>query len=144
MASDRVAGVLVALFGLTLAAFSASIAILPEEPSLSARFFPYLLSGVLTMAGLALLLRPGQRRIQETLRALTAKRSVRFALLFIIYATAFRYVDFRLSTWAFTLAAMLILGARSRIELVVLPFAVATVTYYVFRHGFTVLLPSWT
>jgi len=142
--ADRAAGLFVALAGLALAALSASIDVLAGQPTLSARFFPALLSGVMIAGGLALALRPGETRLAAVLDALTARRGLAFAALFLVYALTFRHLDFRLGTWLFLLAAMWLLGARSRLELALVPAATALGTWVLFRHGFTVLLPTWT
>ena len=66
------------------------------------------------------------------------------AALFLLYCLTFRYVDFRLGTWAFTLVSLWILGSRKPVELVLIPVAVSATVYAVFRYAFTVLLPTWT
>lgn len=144
MKADRLAGVVTAVAGLGLAAASAGLDILASQPTLSARFFPYLLAGVLVLCGLALAVRPGERLLSEVVAQVLVRRGLAFAGLLLVYALTFRYVDFRFGTWAFVLAAMWVLGSRSRLELLILPLAVSAATYVLFRYGFVVLLPTWT
>ena len=144
MKADRLAGVVTALAGLGLAAASAGLDILASQPTLSARFFPYLLAGVLVICGLALVARPGERLLNEVVGQLLVRQGLAFAGLLLVYALTFRTIDFRFGTWAFVLAAMWVLGSRSRLELLILPLAVSAATYALFRYGFVVLLPTWT
>lgn len=143
MRADTIAGAATVVAGLALAAVTAQIDILAGQPTLSARFFPFVLAAILTAGGLGLVLQPGEARLANVAANLIARRGVAFAAAFAVYALTFRYVDFRLGTWAFMLVTMWILGARSWIELVALPIIVAGTTYLLFRHGFTVLLPVW-
>jgi len=144
MKADRLAGIVTAAAGLALAAATTRIDILAGQPTLSARFFPYLLAIVLVAGGLTLALRPGGTPLAVVIERLLARRGLLFAALFLVYALTFRYLDFRLGTWAFVLAAMWVLGSRRWLELAVLPPVVAFATYLLFRYGFTVLLPVWT
>lgn len=144
MKADRLAGMITLAAGLCLAAAATQIDILASQPTLSARFFPYLLAGVLVIAGALLALSPGETPLGQVLGRLLARRGLAFGALFLVYALTFRYVDFRLGTWAFVLAAMWVLGARRPLELILLPTAVSAATYLLFRYGFTVLLPVWT
>jgi putative tricarboxylic transport membrane protein len=144
MTADRLAGIVTAAAGLGLAVVTAQIDILASQPTLSARFFPYVLAIILAVGGLALAFRPGNAALGEVVGRLLAGRGVAFAAVFLVYALAFRFMDFRLGTWAFVIAAMWILGARKWIELLVVPATVSAATYLLFRYGFTVLLPVWT
>jgi putative tricarboxylic transport membrane protein len=143
MKADRLAGSVTAVAGLALAAITAQIDILASQPTLSARFFPYVLAAILFVGGLALMLKPGEALLGTVVGKLMARRGVAFATVFVVYALTFRFVDFRLGTWAFVLATMWIMGSRNRLELIAVPVAVSAVTYLLFRHGFTVLLPVW-
>lgn len=143
MNADRTAGIVTTAAGLALAAATAQIDILASQPTLSARFFPYVLSVVLLAGGLFLVLRPGETPLSEVADRLLNARGLAFAAAFLIYAFSFRYVDFRLGTWSFTLVAMWILGSRNWLELLILPLTISLATYMLFRHGFTVMLPVW-
>ncbi len=123
---------------------STAIEILPNQPTLSARFLPYLLSGALIGGGFLLWARPDNRPLVDVAGELFARRGVLVAIVFVLYAVTFRHVDFRLGTWAFVLFTMWVLGARRPAELVLVPIVVSAVVYVSFRYGFTVLLPTWT
>ncbi|MCP5373478.1 MAG: tripartite tricarboxylate transporter TctB family protein [Hyphomicrobiales bacterium] len=143
MKADRLAGIATAAAGLALAAATARVDILDSQPTLSARFFPYLLAAVLLAGGLALALRPGAAALGAVVGRLLDRRGLAFAALFLAYALTFRIMDFRLGTFAFMAAAMWVLGSRRPLELLVLPAATAAGVYVLFRYGFTVLLPVW-
>ena len=142
--ADRVVGLAVAAFGLVLAALVADIEINERQSTLSARFFPGLIAGALVLLGGLLALKPGGLTTADAVSALIRRRGVLIAALFLLYCLTFRYVDFRLGTWAFTLVSLWILGSRKPLELVLIPVAVSATVFAVFRYGFTVLLPTWT
>jgi len=140
--ADRVAGVVICLFGAVVAMATSRIDILPGN-TLSARFFPYLISACLILGGVMVALRPGPVSLSEVMDQLLNRRALSFGALFLVYALTFRYVDFRVGTWLFVLASLWILGSRKPLELVLLPVAVSGLVYLQFRHGFTVMLPTW-
>lgn len=144
MPADRVAGVLTVLAGVTLGIASWLIEFNPNQLTLSARFFPGLLAGLLIVLGTLLAFRPGPRPLGEVLGEIADRRALLFAGALLVYFLTFRYVDFRIGTWLFTLVAMWLLGSRRPWELIVIPAAVAGLVYVTFRYGFTVLLPTWT
>jgi putative tricarboxylic transport membrane protein len=144
MRADRFAGIASVIAGLGVAAASADIDILATQPTLSARFVPYLLATVLVAGGVILAVRPADRPLSDVVGALFAWRGLAFAAVFLAYTLTFRFIDFRLGTWLFVLAAMWIVGARKWVELTVVPPAVSLTIYVLFRHGFSVLLPTWT
>ena len=141
--ADRIVGLAVAAFGLVLAALVADIEINERQSTLSARFFPGLIAGALVLLGGLLALKPGELTAADAVSALIRRRGVLIAALFLLYCLTFRYVDFRLGTWAFTLVSLWILGSRKPLELVLIPVAVSATVYAVFRYAFTVLLPTW-
>ncbi len=142
--ADRVAGATLCVAALGVALAAATIEVLPGLPTLSARFFPWLLAAVLGASGLTLALRPGDGDLRETLSRLFAARAVALAALLLLYALSFRHVDFRIGTWAFVASSMWVLGSRRATELLLVPALVAAVVYTTFRYGFSVLLPVWT
>ena len=141
--ADRIVGLAVVALGLALALLVAGIEINERQSTLSARFFPGLLAGALVLLGGLLALRPGNLGTADAVAGLMRRRGVLVAALFLIYCLTFRYVDFRLGTWAFTVLCLWLLGSRKPLELVVIPVAVSAAVYAVFRYGFTVLLPTW-
>lgn len=141
--ADRIVGLAVVGLGLVLAALVAGIEINERQSTLSARFFPGLIAGALVLLGGLLALKPGPLGAAEAVAGLLRRRGVLIAALFLLYCLTFRYVDFRLGTWAFTILALWILGSRKPLELALIPVAVSATVYTVFRYGFTVLLPTW-
>ncbi len=141
--ADRIVGLAVVALGLALALLVAGIEINERQSTLSARFFPGLLAGALVLLGGLLALRPGDLGTSEALAGIMRRRGLLIAALFLLYCLTFRYVDFRLGTWAFTILSLWILGSRKPLELALIPVAVSAAVYAVFRYGFTVLLPTW-
>ena len=76
--------------------------------------------------------------------ALGERRRVLVAMAIAIYFLSFRIVDFRVGTFVFTAVAMVLMGARRPLEIVVVALAVSLGMYALFRYGFTVLLPTWS
>lgn len=143
MKADRVAGLVICLVGVAGIVATAGVDTIAGQNTLSARFFPYLLTGALAVGGAILLLAPSPQPFGAVVARLLDGRGLAFAVLFVVYATSFRYLDFRLGTTAFVLAAMVVLGERRPLVLLLTPVLVAAVAYLLFRHGFTVLLPTW-
>lgn len=144
MRADRAAGITASTAGVVVALASTGIHTIHDDAMLTARFFPYLLSGILVAGGVILLVFPGHASLGNVGRRLLAQPAVLFSAAFLIYALAFPYVDFRVSTWLFMFVVMFILGSRRWLELLAVPTAVSLLTFYLFRYGFTVLLPTWT
>lgn len=143
MKADRIAGGVIMIAGLGLMIAVTQVDILDNQPTLSARFFPYVLSVILSLGGLGLVFKPGDAKFGDVVNKLLANRGVTFAFVFLVYTLTFRFVDFRFGTWTFLLITMWILGSRKWIELLILPISVSMITYLIFRYGFTVLLPTW-
>lgn len=144
MKADRIAGGLTLIAGLGLMVATSQIDILASQPTLSARFFPYVLALILILSGLALALKPSDALLGTVIGKLLAYRGVTLAIAFLVYALSFRFVDFRFGTWFFLIVTMWILGSRKWSELLILPIAVSAGLYLLFRYGFIVLLPTWT
>jgi putative tricarboxylic transport membrane protein len=142
--ADRIAGIVVFVAGLLVVLATANVDVLAGQATLSARFFPYIIAATLTLGGLLLASRPGDTPLPEVVGRLLDRRGLLFAALFVVYALTFRVVDFRFSTWLFVLLAMWVLGSRRWLELVLMPVLVAALAYMLFRHGFTVMLPTWS
>ncbi|WP_162913337.1 tripartite tricarboxylate transporter TctB family protein [Rhodospirillaceae bacterium SYSU D60014] len=142
MRADRATGIATVAAGIGLGLASLQIETL-VAPGLSARFFPLLLSLALIGLGAVLAIRPGERTAGDALRQMLARRAVLLAGLLLLYFLSFPYVDFRVGTWLFMLLAMMLLGSRRPLELAAVPIAVSFGVYFLFRYGFTVLLPVW-
>ncbi|MEX0731238.1 MAG: tripartite tricarboxylate transporter TctB family protein [Aquisalimonadaceae bacterium] len=143
MKADRALGIAAILAGILIAFASSHVQLLPGSTAVSARFFPYLLAAILSAGGLTLILWPGAVPARDVVTRILTPSALMVAATFSIYAFTFRYMDFRLGTWLFVLITMWILGARKPLELIITPIAVALITFYLFRYGFTVLLPTW-
>jgi putative tricarboxylic transport membrane protein len=143
MRADRLAGIATLAAGAGLAIASLAIKTSPAQADLSARFMPLLLSIALIVLGSALAVQGGTRALSQAMRQMLASRALVLSGLLLVYFLTFRYVDFRLSTWLFMLAAIVALGGRRPVELIVVPVVVSLSVYVVFRHGFSVLLPVW-
>jgi tripartite-type tricarboxylate transporter receptor subunit TctC len=141
--ADGVLGLAALAAAVLLGVLSADIPVNLGVQTLSARFFPRLLALVLAVAGLALVLAPGPRAVTEAVRALLERRRLQFAVAVMVYFLTFRYVDFRVGTFAFMVVTMWLFGSRKWHELIVVPLAVSAGAFVLFRYGFTVLLPTW-
>ena len=141
--SDRVLGGIVVLCAITLAWLSYNIKINPNQLTLSARFFPLLLSAVLFCLGGVLCFKPGPITLDKTMRKVSNIRGGVVAILVLLYFVNFRHLDFRIGAWLFMLLSMWALGARNIWELVLIPPFVSGVIYIIFRYGFNTLLPVW-
>ncbi len=143
MKADQLAGIVTCVAGVAGIIATANVDVIAGQNTLSARFFPYLLTIGVTIGGLALALRPEDTAWSEAAGRLLDSRALAFAGLFVLYALTFRYVDFRLGTLAFVAGAMWVMGERRATRLILTPVAVSIVAYLLFRHAFTVMLPTW-
>jgi len=141
--ADGVLGLAVVAAGALLAVLSTDIPVNLGVQTLSARFFPQLLALFLAASGLALIVSPDSRTVSGVVRALLERRRLLLAVATAVYFLAFRYVDFRVGTFAFMALSMWLLGSRNWMELIGVALAVSIGAYVLFRHGFNVLLPIW-
>ena len=141
--SDRIFGIFIILFALLLGWLSYTIEFNPLQFTLSARFFPLLLAGVLFFLGLAMILKPRPTPLKSSVDKVLNPKWLALGLLIAMYFMSFRYLDFRLGAWLFMLLSMRLLGSKKFWELAVIPVVVSLFVYLLFRHGFTVLLPVW-
>lgn len=141
--SDRVAGLFAVTAGLVMFGLSYNIQFNPNQLTLSARFFPFILSGAMLCLGLGLCLRPGPVMLRKVWSALANLQGAEVVGLVLLYFLSFRYLDFRLGAFSFMLLVMLALGARRPWELLLMPALVSGGIYAIFRYGFSVLLPVW-
>lgn len=143
MKADRILGIAVVGAGGLIALASSNIQVLQTGSTLSARFFPYLLAVMHAVGGLTLVLLPGKMPLGDALRRVFVPTTLLLAAVFAVYAFTFHYMDFRVGTWLFVLLAMVVLGARKPLELIVAPVVISLITFYLFRYGFMVMLPTW-
>lgn len=144
MRADRLLGAIAAIGGAALLAAALRLETVARTGVMDTRMFPAALGVVLLVVGLWSMLRPGSARLSDALRKLAAPRGIAFAALLLVYALTFRWIDFRLGTWAFVLASIWLLGSRSLLELLLFPPLVALAVWWVFRYGFIVMLPTWS
>jgi putative tricarboxylic transport membrane protein len=142
--ADRITGVVVVLGSLLLLATIPNIEINPNQSTLSARFFPFSVAAILLILGAILCFTKNSDSVASALAPLLNRRVLPIAGLILVYYIGFRFVDYRLSTWLFTLLGMWFLGSRRSWELILVPIFTSALVYLLFRHGFTVLLPTWT
>lgn len=141
--TDGVLGLVAIAAAVLLAAASTGIPVNFGVQTLSAQFFPQILALVLAASGLVLVVAPGPGDAAHAARLLLEQRRLLFAVALAVYFLAFRYIDFRVGTFAFMAATMWLFGSRKWIELIGVPLAVSAGTFVLFRYGFTVLLPTW-
>ena len=106
---------------------------LPSGPS----FFPYVLSAGLFSLALVIIVR-GFRERQNFDEA--SERSAGLIVLTILYALAFSFVGFLISTLIYTACVVLVLGRRGWLALVI-PVATTAFIYAAFVLGLGVSLP---
>ena len=106
---------------------------LPSGPS----FFPYVLSAGLFSLALVIIVR-GFRERQSFDEAVG--RSAGLIVLTVLYALAFSFVGFLISTLTYTACVVLVLGRRGWLALVI-PVATTALIYGAFVLGLGVALP---
>lgn len=141
--ADVVLGLLLVAVAAVFAYAASQVVVNREVHTLSARFFPFLLSSLLAVLGAWIAVRPGPQKFAEVMGALLQSRRLWLAALIALYFLTFRYVDFRIGTALFMSAGMWTLGARKPLELVLVPVLMATAVFIIFRYGFLILLPIW-
>lgn len=114
----------------------------PNISTFSPRFFPQLASIGLIICGLGVLAN-GLLAERRPMPFLFNRNNLLIVGLFCLYFFTFELVDFRVSAWALIISCMWVLGARSPLQLAVTPVATALVIFWIFRHGFQVVLPAW-
>jgi len=135
------AAILIAI-GAVMFYLSLDIRVNPNISTFSPRFFPQLASIGIIVCGLGVLAQAflAERR---PLPFLFNRNNLLVTALFCIYFFTFEWVDFRVSAWALILSCMWVLGARSWVQLLVTPAVTALVIFWLFYHGFDVVLPVW-
>ncbi len=106
---------------------------LPSGPS----FFPYVLSAGLFSLAVVIVVR-GFRERQSFDE--TSGRSAGLIVLTILYALAFSFVGFLISTLIYTACVVLVLGQRGWLALII-PVATTAFIYGAFVVGLAVALP---
>lgn len=113
-----------------------------DRTAIPPNFMPLLCAWGLLGCG-ALLVLKSFRQVQAPQPVLLDLRILGVGILVGLYYWFFEQMDFRLASWGFILASMVILGCRSWSQLLIMPLAVTFTIYLVFRYLFTILLPTW-
>lgn len=114
----------------------------PKVTTFSPRFFPQLASIGIFICGLGVLAN-GLMAERRALPFLFNRNNLIVAALFCLYFFTFEQVDFRVGAWALIISCMWVLGARSWMQLAITPVVTALVIFWLFYHGFQVVLPVW-
>jgi len=142
--ADRVAGIAVIVSAFLIFLATLNVDINPNQSALSARFFPFVLAISLLFLGVMLWVSAANTsNLSEALAPFLNPRVISITALILIYFIGFRFIDFRVGAWLFTLISMWLLGSRGYKELLLVPIITSALIYTIFRHGFTVLLPTW-
>lgn len=139
---DIISATALVAIGAVMFYLSLDIRVNPNVSTFSPRFFPQLASIGLIACGLGILAN-GLLAERRPLPFLFNRNNLLVAAFFCIYFFTFEQVDFRLSAWALILSCMWVLGARSWVQLAVTPVVTALVIFWLFYHGFEVVLPVW-
>lgn len=139
---DIASGAVIILIGLFVAYVSQSIDINLTDTTLTARFFPVLCAGGLVLSGMAIVAK-GLLAPKTKFPFLINTRVVILMGLLVAYFFSFAYVDFRLGAWAIMISSMYLLGARDKRQLILVPIGISIAAFFIFRYGFSILLPVW-
>lgn len=139
---DVLSGAVVLVLGLAFGAASLFIEVSPHQTTLTARFFPLLVSGVFVACGAGIVVR-GWRAGGQPMPFLFTPKMLGVAGLLIAYFLTFPIMDFRVSSWLMMLGGMWVLGNRNPRQLIMLPLFVSIAIWLVFRYVFSVVLPTW-
>jgi len=113
-----------------------------ELTAIPPNFVPLICAWGMVGCGVLMVLK-SFREVQAPQPVLLDARIVGVGLLIGLYYWFFEYVDFRIGSWGFVLASMLVLGCRDLRQLLIVPAAVSISIYLIFRYLFTILLPTW-
>ncbi len=114
---------------------------LPNTPGPA--FFPWLISGVLTLLSLALLVQglSGQRMSVQTAPSLVTPRGWLALGVFVVYLLVLPTLGFLTASVPFFAVLTLLYGQHNRLLVVLTAVAVPVLLFVVFRYGFQMLLP---
>lgn len=137
---DRIIAVIIVILGAVLLflAFGFPDPGQPEDPGTAA--LPRLIGGALVILGIMLLFNS-----EKNIFLPEQGSRIRTGLIVvagIAYAFALTPLGFMLSSLIFMVAALLIMGIRSILRLVLVPIIVSVAVYYLFTDALGVYLPS--
>lgn len=110
----------------------------PEDPGTAA--LPRLIGGALVILGIMLLFNSERNTFLP--EEGTRLRTVLIVVVGVVYALLMTPLGFMLSTLAFMVLGLLIMGVRSIVRLILVPVLVSVVVYYLFTAALGVYLPS--
>lgn len=139
--ADMLSGVIVLVFGLSLVLYfiPTEIALPDYEVTMSPRLLPYLCGIAIIGLSLALVVgqllqapQKGERSLTDWFRAREAWSLTTITGLFVVCIVFFQFVAPAAAGWALIVGALLILGERNPITLVVMPVALLLGAYLLF------------
>lgn len=139
-------GISAVIMGGVVVFLSSSLPTFLDEPGIPPGVFPTALGLLLMLLGLLLIVR-AQRHVREepslgeVWRQMRRGHGLQLSCLVLVYFAAFQYVPFLLGSSIFMLLSMLVLGAKIRVQLFIIPIVASTALFLLFRYGFSVLLP---
>jgi len=142
---DALIGVILLVIGVIYGVLTAALPnrSLPNTPGPA--FFPWLITGAFIFLAAALLIQSFRDDAHVSLRVSTAgdSRLPVFALTwFVIYLGALPFTGFLPATIPFFAGMVWFYGERSPLVLILAAIIVPSSLYYLFRHGFQILLPA--
>lgn len=143
--SNRLLGLITACSGGLIFLLCLNIESIPDTRTLSPNFFPELLAIVLVLLGVSLLVRGGGKPLagpNGVASRIFQARNAFLVLFTLLYTCLFGYGDYRVNTPLYIAASMWALGVRKPLYFVLVPALTTALMYGLFRHGFTVLLPT--
>ncbi|MCJ7858194.1 tripartite tricarboxylate transporter TctB family protein [Corynebacterium kalidii] len=137
---DRIIAVIVTALGAVLLflAFGFPEPGQPEDPGTAA--LPRLIGGALVILGIMLLFNSERNTFLP--EEGTRLRTVLIVVVGVVYALLMTPLGFMLSTLAFMVLGLLIMGVRSIVRLILVPVLVSVAVYYLFTAALGVYLPS--
>ncbi|MGQ7792464.1 tripartite tricarboxylate transporter TctB family protein [Faunimonas sp. B44] len=139
---DSVAGLALVLVGGVATYLSLQVDAGPSALTLPPNFFPLLCTIGTVVIGVALMVQAARAEPQPQ-PSLLDRRVAAVLGLMLVYFVTFEHVDFRVGSFVFVLATMLVMGCRSLAQLALVPLGVVAAVYFTFTSLFSILLPTW-
>jgi putative tricarboxylic transport membrane protein len=142
---DALIGVILLVIGVIYGVLTSALPnrSLPNTPGPA--FFPWLITGAFIFLSAALLIRSLRDGVHASRHVSTARdsRLPIFALTwFVIYLAALPFTGFLPASIPFFAGMMWFYGERSPLVLILAAIIVPSSLFYLFRHGFQILLPA--
>ncbi|MFI7481154.1 tripartite tricarboxylate transporter TctB family protein [Kocuria sp. M1R5S2] len=136
---DRTAAVLLLALAVFVFVYSGTLPAPVQDLDPGVGYFPRMLAVLIGVLALVPLIRP--HAWERFPRGIVAARVVGTAALLCVYALVVEEAGFVITTVAFVLAELFLLGARKPLTLIVMPLAVSLGLFYLFREVLDVPLP---